>query len=81
MAAFGSSGGWRECPREESVGSSPQFLPQSERICYGIDIHGIDIDCRYIDVAVQRWEKFSGKLAKLASDGQTLEQAREERHR
>ena len=49
---------------------------QSERICYGIDI-----DCRYIDVAVQRWENFSGKLAKLASNGQTLEQAREERHR
>ena len=46
----------------------------SERICYGIDI-----DCKYIDVAVQRWEKFSGKLAKLASNGQTLEQAREER--
>ncbi len=48
----------------------------SERICYGIDI-----DCKYIDVAVQRWEKFSGKLAKLASNGQTLEEAREERHR
>jgi DNA modification methylase len=47
----------------------------SERICYGIDI-----DCKYIDVAVQRWEKFSGKLAKLASNGQTLEEAREERH-
>jgi DNA modification methylase len=47
----------------------------SERICYGIDI-----DCRYIDVAVQRGEKFRGKVAKLASNGQSLEQAREARH-
>ena len=47
----------------------------SERICYGIDI-----DCKYVDVAVQRWEKVSGKVAKLASNGQTLEEAREERH-
>jgi len=36
----------------------------SERICYGIDI-----DCKYVDVAVQRWEKVSGKVAKLASNG------------
>ena len=48
----------------------------SERICYGIDI-----DCKYGDVAVQRWEKVSGKVAKLASNGQTLEETREEPHR
>jgi DNA modification methylase len=48
----------------------------SERICYGIDI-----DCKYVDVAVQRWEKVSGKVAKLASNGQTLEETREEPHR
>jgi len=65
-----------------ALGRSPWIIPtifaaqQSERICYAIDI-----DCRCIDVAVQRGEKFRGNVAKLASDGQTLEQAREERHR
>lgn len=49
---------------------------QIERICYGIDI-----DPRYVDVAVERWEQFSGELAKLAANGQTIQQVREARGR
>ncbi len=49
---------------------------QSERLCYGVDI-----DSRYVDVAVQRWEQFSGDQAKLDGNGQTFQQVREARGR
>jgi DNA modification methylase len=49
---------------------------QSERLCYGVDI-----DPRYVDVAVQRWEQFSGNQAKLDGNGQTFQQVREARGR
>ena len=49
---------------------------QSERLCYGVDI-----DPRYVDVAVQRWEQFSGDQAKLDGNGQTFQQVREARGR
>jgi DNA modification methylase len=40
-----------------------------ERICYGIDI-----DPRYVDVIVLRWEHITGRQATLAGDGRTFEQ-------
>ena len=49
---------------------------QSERLCYGLDI-----DPRYVDVVVQRWEQFSGAQAKLDGSGQTFQQVREARGR
>ena len=49
---------------------------QSERVCYGIEI-----DPRYVDVAVQRWEQFSGGRATLEGNGQTFQQVREARCR
>ncbi len=36
----------------------------TERICYGLDI-----DPRYVDVAVRRWQQSTGKSAVLESDG------------
>ena len=32
---------------------------------------GIDLDARYVDVAVVRWEQFTGKTAERLSSGQT----------
>ena len=46
----------------------------TERICFGLDI-----DPRYIDVAVQRWQKFTGQVAVLAADGRTFDQVAAER--
>jgi len=46
----------------------------TERICYGIDI-----DPRYLDVAVLRWQEFTGKSATLEGDGRTFEQIKAER--
>jgi DNA modification methylase len=46
------------------------------RICYGIDI-----DPRYVDVAVQRWEQFTGKKAVLEGDGRTFAELAKARRR
>ena len=34
------------------------------RICLGMEL-----DCRYVDIAVKRWQTFSGKQATLLGDG------------
>jgi len=39
----------------------------------------IELDPRYVDVAILRWEAFSGKQARLASTGQSFEEVRRER--
>jgi DNA modification methylase len=46
----------------------------TERICFGLDI-----DPRYIDMAVQRWQKLTGQVAVLAADGRTFDQISAER--
>jgi DNA modification methylase len=46
----------------------------TERICLGLDI-----DPRYVDVAVQRWQKLTGQVAVLAADGRTFDQIAGER--
>src|SRR5215831_11038114 len=37
------------------------------RVCYGIEL-----DPKYVDVIVQRWQALSGKEAKLAADSRTF---------
>jgi len=39
------------------------------RVCYGMDI-----DPRYVDVAVLRWQRFTGQKAVLDGDGRTFEE-------
>ena len=46
------------------------------RICYGMEI-----DPRYVDVAVQRWQEFTGKEAVLDVDGRNFEQVARARRR
>ena len=46
----------------------------TERVCYGIEI-----DPRYVDVAVLRWQNFTGGRATLDGDGRTFEETRGER--
>lgn len=46
----------------------------TERVCLGIEL-----DPKYVDVIVQRWQTLSGKQAKLDGDGRTFEQIAEER--
>jgi DNA modification methylase len=46
------------------------------RICYGMDI-----DPKYVDVAVLRWQKFSGHQPVLDGDGRTFEEIARRRRR
>ena len=43
----------------------------TERVCCGLEL-----DPKYVDVVVQRWQTLSGKKAKLDGDGRTLTQFR-----
>jgi DNA modification methylase len=40
---------------------------------------GIEIDPAYVDVAIKRWQTYTGKFATLAATGQSFEEAEEER--
>jgi DNA modification methylase len=46
----------------------------TERVCYGLEL-----DPKYCDVIVQRWQMLSGKTATLEGTDQTFEQVREQR--
>jgi DNA modification methylase len=46
----------------------------TERVCVGIEL-----DPKYIDVIVQRWQTLSGKAATLDGDGRTFEEIAQER--
>ena len=50
------------------IGSGTTILAaeRTKRICYGIDI-----EPRYVDVAIRRWETVTGQRAQLAETGET----------
>jgi len=47
----------------------------TERVCYGIEL-----DPKYVDVVVKRWQGLTGGKATLDGDGRTFDQIAEERH-
>jgi DNA modification methylase len=55
-------------------GSTLIACEQSGRICYGMEL-----DPRYIDVIVRRWQNFTGKQATLEGDGRTFDEIAVER--
>jgi DNA modification methylase len=48
----------------------------TERVCCAIEL-----DPKYVDVAVQRWQTLSGKKATLEADGRTFDEVAEERRK
>ena len=50
-------------------GSTLIAAESAGRICYGMDI-----DPKYVDVVVLRWQRFSGRQAVLDGDGRTFEE-------
>ena len=48
----------------------------TERVCCGIEL-----DPKYVDVVIQRWQTLSGKKATLDGDGRTFEEIAEERQK
>ena len=55
-------------------GSTLCASEQIGRICYGSEI-----DQKYVDVAVLRWQSFTGKQATLGGDGRTFAEVKAER--
>jgi DNA modification methylase len=55
-------------------GTTMMAAELTERVCYGIDI-----DPRYVDVAVIRWQDFTGERATLDGDGRTFDEIAQER--
>lgn len=57
-------------------GSGPEFIAaeQLSRRCFGLEI-----EPRYVDVIVKRWEKFTGEQATHAETGRTFAEMEEER--
>jgi DNA modification methylase len=47
----------------------------------GRNCYGIEIDPRYVDVAVERWQQFTGKEAALEGDGRTFAQVARSRRK
>lgn len=43
----------------------------------GRDAAGIELDPKYVDVCIRRWEEMTGKEAVLASTGQTFSEVAE----
>jgi DNA modification methylase len=50
-------------------GSTLIAAESTDRTCYGMDV-----DAKYVDVAVLRWQRFSGKQAVLDGDLRTFEE-------
>ena len=48
----------------------------TKRVCYGLEL-----DPKYVDVVVGRWQGLSGKKATLEGDGRTFEAVAQDRLR
>jgi DNA modification methylase len=46
----------------------------TERVCYGLEL-----DPKYVDVVVERWQQLTGKQATLDGDGRTFDDIAQER--
>jgi site-specific DNA-methyltransferase (adenine-specific) len=55
-------------------GSTLICAEKNDRKCYGMEL-----DEKYCDVIIKRWEQYTGKKATLESTGQTYEELRSER--
>jgi DNA modification methylase len=72
----------KDCSRRGAVVLDP-FLGSGTSVIAaertGRRARGIEIDTAYVDVAVRRWQSYTGKFATLAQTGQTFEEIVEER--
>ena len=66
-----------ECVYDPFLGSGTTLgaAELTERVCVGLDL-----DPKYVDVIVQRWQTLSGEEATLNGDGRTFAEISHERH-
>ena len=50
-------------------GTTLAAAEQTGRVCYGLEL-----DPKYVDVVVERWQALTGKRAVLDGDGRTFEE-------
>ena len=55
-------------------GTTLMAAEQNGRACYGSEL-----DPKYVDVIIRRWQGFTGKKAMLDGDGRTFDEIAEER--
>lgn len=72
----------KDCSRRNSLVLDPfagsgTVLVAAERT--GRKARALEIDPHYVDVAVRRWERYTGKAAVLVATGRTFEETSEER--
>ena len=72
----------KDCSRRNGIVLDP-FLGSGTTVIAaertGRRARGIEIDPCYIDVAIKRWQDYTGKAATLAATGQTFEEIADER--
>ena len=67
---------WVLGPTHEEVITTLAAAEITERVCYGMEL-----DPKYVDVDVQRWQKLAGGQAVLDGDGRTFAEIAEERRK
>jgi DNA modification methylase len=72
----------KDCSRHKGIILDPFMgsgttLVSAERT--GRRARGIELDAAYVDVAIQRWQSYTGKPATLVATGQTFEEIVEQR--
>jgi DNA modification methylase len=61
---------------EPFLGTTLAAAELTERVCVGIEL-----DPKYVDVVITRWQSLSGKKATLEGDGRTFEDIAAERRK
>ena len=46
----------------------------------GRSVYAVELNPAYVDVAVQRWQEFTGQTATLEGDGRTFAEIKGQRH-
>ena len=74
----------KDCSRRKSIILDP-FIGSGTTIIAaertGRRARGIELDPAYVDVAVRRWQTYTGKAAALAATGETFETIEESRQK
>jgi DNA modification methylase len=72
----------KDCSRRSGIVLDP-FLGSGTTVIAaertGRRARGLEIEPRYVDVAIRRWQDYSGRAATLTATGQTFEQVADER--
>jgi DNA modification methylase len=71
-----------DCSKPQSIVLDP-FLGSGSTLIAGETVgrrvFGLELDASYVDVAVRRWQAFTGRDAVLEATGQTFEEVEKER--